>query len=278
FNPIGMTRTTFVPRENFAFPHSKTIDNQVYLLTMQDDESTEFFKPAGDIWSSAHDMGLYLITELKRGLNATGERIVDEHHLNYRKIPQVKTGHENHYGLGLNVGRHKGLTKIGHKGGTNGFGSLLGFYPEKQCGFVILTNGYGGHLLTDVIRRKLLELWFDTDEKSSETLIYNLRETKKYLTEFKEKLAEPPSDWIKSFLGKHRNDELGIFEIRQDGGDYILDIGIYKTKLMIHEEKNGKKTLAWITPPYIGFSLIPSEGESFKMVEEQHTYVFKKIG
>lgn len=278
FNPIGMTRTTFVPRENFAFPHSETLDRKIQLLTLEDDEGTDFDKPAGGIWSSAHDMGLYLITELKGGINSTGKRIFDEHNFKYRRAPQIRAGYDAEYGLGWGITKKKGLTQIGHDGGTSGFKSLLGFYPEKQCGFVILTNGFWGHFLTDVIRRKLLELWFDTDEKSSEMLKYNIQEMEKIVAEFKEKLSEPPSDLIKSFLGKHKNDELGIFEIRQDGGDYILDIGIYKTKLMIHEEKNGEKTLAWITPPYIGFSLIPSEGESFKMVEGQHTYVFKKIG
>lgn len=277
FVPIGMTRTTFVPEENFAFPHSETIGGKVQLLTLEDDKSTDFAKPAGGIWSSAHDMGLYLITELKGGINATGKRIFEERNFKYRRAPQVRAGYNIDYGLGWSISKRKALTLIDHSGGTNGFGSLLGFYPEKQCGFVVLTNGVGGHSLNWAIQCKLLELWFDTNEKSSEMLDYDIQEREKNVAEFKEKLSEPPSEWIKPFLGKHRNDELGLFEIRQDQGDYILDIGICKTKLMIHEEKNGEKTLAWITPPYVGFSLVPSGGKSFKMVEDQHTYVFEKI-
>ena len=124
---------------------------------------------------------------------------------------------------------------------------------------------------------KKIELWFDTNEKSSEQLDFFVQLIKKQEEAFKEKLSDPKAEWMKPFLGKHQNDELGIFEIKQEQGNYTLDMDVYKTKLMMHEEKNREKTLAFITPPFIGFTLIPVEGGSFKMIEGQHDYVFKKL-
>ena len=189
------------------------------------------------------------------------------------------TGYKSSYGLGWLVDVQKGLTQIYHSGGTAGFGSLLGFYPEQQCGFVILTNGTGGHVLNDVLRRKILELWFETSEKSSEIVIFSAQEYKKYADAFKEKLSAPSADWMQPFLGKHHNDELGFFEITQDQGHYFLDLndGICKTQLMVHEGHSGEKTLTWIEPPSWGTRMIPIEGNSFKLTEEQHSYDFRKV-
>ena len=277
FAPMGMTQTTFMPKENFALPHSKTIDGKVQFLTLQEDEGTDFQKPAGGIWSSAHDMALYLMTELKKGINPLGQRIFDEQNLLYRRIPQIKSSHDTHYGLGWEVAKQKGINSIAHGGATYGFMSSLSFYPDKNCGFIILTNGVTGGFLNAYIGSKLFELWFDTNEKSSELLDFFVQLNKKQEAAFKEKLSDPKAEWMKSFLGKHQNDELGVFEIKQDQGNYILNMDVYKTTLMMHEEKNGEKTLAFITPPFIGFTLIPMEGGSFKMIEGQHDYVFTRL-
>ncbi len=277
FRPMGMARTTFIPQDNFAFPHSETIEGEVTSLTLQDDEETDFSKPAGGIWSSAHDMGLYVITELNGGVNARRERVFDEQTLKHRRTPQVNVGHNSSYGLGWAIDVQKGLTQIGHGGRTSGFASLLGFYPEKKCGFVMLTNGLGGDSLNWAIRRKLLELWFDTSEKSSETLAATLQELKKGIAENRKKLSAPYPDWISPFLGKHHNEELGFFDITQEKGGYFLDAnsGLYKARLMTHEGHKGETTLACANPG--GIRLIPIEVNSFKIMEAQHSYEFKKV-
>ncbi len=278
FHPMGMARTTFTPQENFAFPHSATLEGEVTSLTLQDDAFTEFAKPAGGVWSSAHDMALYVITELSGGINARGERVFDEQNLKYRRTPQVKAGHNVSYGLGWLIEKKKGLTHVNHGGATLGFGAAFGFYPEKQCGFVMLTNGWGGHTLNDILRRKLLELWFDASEKSSEAVTLGAQEVKNHLAGIKEKLSEPSADWIRPFLGKHYNEELGFFEITQAQGGYFLDVndGLYKARLMAHEGHNGESSLSCADP--WGIHIIPIEGNSFKIMEAQHTYVFKKVG
>ncbi|MDP1723664.1 MAG: serine hydrolase domain-containing protein [Alphaproteobacteria bacterium] len=277
FEPMGMIQTTFTPIENFALPHSKTIDGKVQFLSLQDDEFSDFQKPAGGIWSSAHDMALYLITELQNGINPFGKRIFDKQNLMYRRIPQIKLGHDSYYGLGWGLTKPKGINCIRHGGGTFGFKSMLRFYPDKKCGFIILTNGVAGDFLHDYISSKILELWFDTNEKSSELLEHYSQLSDNQDIEFKEKLSEPKAEWMRPFLGKYQNDELGVFKIKQDQGNYIFDMGVYKTKLMMHEEKNGENTLGFIMSPFTGFTLIPMEGGSFKMIEGQHDYVFKKL-
>lgn len=278
FKPIGMNITTFAPQDNYALPHASNVDGENQTLTLFDDAFTDYCKPAGGVWSSAHDMALYIMTELDGGINPKGKRVFEETNLMYRRIPQAQAGHNRHYGLGWGIAKHKGIKLIAHDGGTNGFGSLLKFCPEKKCGFVVLTNGVSGHALNKAINARLLEVWFEINEKSSEVIEFFLKTSKNRVNEFKKRLSEPDPDWMMPFLGTHENKELGVFQIKQEQGIYTLDIGIYKTRLMLHVGKDNEKTLALIKPPFPGgLLLIPNKDGSFKMMEGQHNYVFKKM-
>src|SRR3990167_7884724 len=274
FKPMGMNATTFTPKENYAFPHATFITGDTQALTLRADEFTDFVKPAGGIWSNAHDMALYIITELQKGVNETGKRVFDEHNLIYRRTPHAQVIHNAYYGLGWIVLKYKGLTQIMHGGATGGFTSFLEFFPEKRCGFIILTNGISGSSLNAAIEAKILELWFGTNEKSSEKLAFAVKETKQQIEGLKG-LAEPNPAWMKPFLGKHENKKLGVFEIKENKGIYTLDTGLYKTKLMEQTGSKGEKLLMFIEPPFLGKTLIPLKEGSFKVVDEQHTYVFK---
>lgn len=276
FKPMGMNETTFTPKENYAFPHAISFTGDTKVLTLQEDEFTDFVKPAGGAWSSAHDLALFMITELKRGVNATGKRVFGEKNLMYRRTPQVQVTHNAYYGLGWFVIKYKGLTQISHGGATNGFVSNLRFFPEKQSGFVILTNSIMGASLNDAIGDKILELWFGSKEQSAEKLAFAVKQAKQKVEGFKG-LSEPHPEQMKALLGKHENKQLGVFEIKNKDGIYILDTGAYNTKLMTSSGSKNEKPLVLMEPPFMGTLLIPLEEGSFKIVEEQHTYVFKKV-
>lgn len=276
FKPMGMTETRFTPQANYAFPHSSSLMGTPRALTLQEDEFTNFVNPAGGVWSNAHDMALYIITELKKGVNTTGERVFDEQNLMYRRNLQAQVIHNIYYGLGWFVINNKNLTQIGHGGATSGFASGLKFFPEERCGYVILTNSLTGAYLNDAIGDKILELWFGSKEKPSDKLAFAVKQLKQQAEGLKG-LSELQPEQIIPLLGKHENKQLGVFEIKEKDGTYILDTGAYKTKLMTLSDSKGAKPLVLIEPPFVGKTLIPLNGDSFKVVEEQHTYVFKKV-
>lgn len=276
FRPMGMKETTFTPQANYAFPHAVSLSGEPRPLTLQEDEFTDFVNPAGGVWSNAHDMALYMITELKKGINVKGQRVFDEHNLMYRRTPQVQVLHNVYYGLGWFIIKYKGLTQISHGGATNGFASSLKFFPEKRCGFIILTNSSNGGFLNDAIGDKILELWFGAKEKPSEKLGFYVKQVAQQAEGLKG-LSEPTPEQMHALLGKHENHQLGIFEIKKEDGAYILDTDAYKTKLMTLPNPKGEKPLVMIEPPFVGKMLIPLKEGSFKIVEEQHTYLFKKI-
>jgi CubicO group peptidase (beta-lactamase class C family) len=53
---------------------------------------------------------------------------------------RLATGQVLGYGLGLYLGRYKGLLEIGHGGGTAGYSAHLARYPEKRLSVAILCN------------------------------------------------------------------------------------------------------------------------------------------
>lgn len=276
FKPMGMNSTTFTPKENYAFPHATSLTGETKTVTLQADEFTDFVKPAGGVWSNAHDMALYMITELQKGVNAKGKRVFDEHNLMHRRTPQVQVDRNTYYGLGWFFIKNKGISQISHGGATTGFVSFLSFFPEKKSGFVILTNSRTSFLLNEAISAKIFELWFETNEKSSDKIVFAANQLKQEAEGFKG-LVEPQPELMKPLLGKHENEILGIFEIKESNGTYTLDTGKYKTKLMVQEGGKGKKSLVFIAPPLAGKGLIPLKEGSFKMVEDQQTYIFKKV-
>jgi CubicO group peptidase (beta-lactamase class C family) len=276
--PIGAPGTTLKPKGDYALPHSTSLDGTPYVLTLHDDQFTDFIKPDDNIWSNAHDMGLYIITELQKGINPEGKRVFGEKNLMNRRVPQIKVSYDAYYGLGWYIFKNKGLIDIEHPGQSNGFYSRLYFFPEKESGIVILTNNAntGGQLI-EAIKAKILELWFGAHEKSAEKLEFALKQEKLKIDGFKG-LKELSADLMDPLLGKHKNKKLGVFEIKEDKGNYYLDVnnGIYKTQLMTLEGEKGEQSLVMVAPPFGGEMLVPSKDGSFKLIEEQNTYIFKK--
>ena len=68
-------------------------------------------RPAGGVWTSAHDLSKYVQMELAKGVLPNGKRLVSEENLLARRVPQVLVGEDVTYGMGLIVD-----TQLGHPG------------------------------------------------------------------------------------------------------------------------------------------------------------------
>jgi CubicO group peptidase (beta-lactamase class C family) len=97
--------------------------------------------PAGAINSSARDMAQWLRFLLARGVAPGGKRLLTEDSFSEMVKPQMVVAPKvMDYGLGWFVRKWRGLTVIEHGGNIDGFNAEVAFLPEKNLGFVLLTN------------------------------------------------------------------------------------------------------------------------------------------
>lgn len=98
--------------------------------------------PAGSINSSANDMAKWLQFVLAKGVTGDGKRIVSEKSFQEWLTPRMKVNPAGtvHYALGWFIQKWNGLTVVQHGGNIDGFNAMVAMIPEKNVGFVMLTN------------------------------------------------------------------------------------------------------------------------------------------
>ena len=108
--------------------------------------------PAGSVYSNANEMANWLRLMLAGGI-FDGKRLVSEKNFNELIAPQMKniSGTNADYGLGWYLVNRKGHKVIQHGGSIDGFRAQVSMMPDKNIGFVILTNSYKTPLIvTDI--------------------------------------------------------------------------------------------------------------------------------
>jgi len=129
FDPLGMSSTTFdmarALKGNHASPHGDSVDGKPSIASMDFNYSVMPHRPAGGVWTSAHDLVRYVQLELNRGKLPDGARLVSEENILVRRIPQIQTGEDQSYGMGLSIDRTWGVTVVHHGGSMAGFKSDL---------------------------------------------------------------------------------------------------------------------------------------------------------
>src|SRR4051794_18093607 len=165
FTPLGMNSTTFdmarALKANHASPHGENVDGKPQVANMAFNYSVMPHRPAGGVWTSAHDLIKYVQLEIARGKLPDGGRLVSEQNVLMRRQPQIPTGENQSYGMGLLEDKTWGVPVIHHGGSMAGFKSDLMFLPEYGIGAVLLTNSDSGGMLLRPMMRRLLEVLFD---------------------------------------------------------------------------------------------------------------------
>lgn len=154
FGPLEMNRTltsikNLDDKGNYATPHFKKDEAYDPIDYMCWDNVAA----AGGINSNVMDLTHWIALQLGRG-------ILDDDTFfsprSSREMWQVLTPlpitagsertfpstHFSGYGMGWQLMDYKGYKVIGHSGGTDGMTSYTALIPEKNLGFVILTNAY----------------------------------------------------------------------------------------------------------------------------------------
>jgi CubicO group peptidase (beta-lactamase class C family) len=143
FDPLQMTTSSFRLTESDEALLAKGYDSQegpavpfrrIYL------------RPAGNMHSSAHEMGRFVQMVLGWGELGTAF-IIDPEYLGNMEQPRTtlasQAGLRNGYGSGISMRLDLPFKVLGHGGGIEGFLSSYGYSPSRDVGYVVLLNSTG---------------------------------------------------------------------------------------------------------------------------------------
>jgi len=282
FTPLGMTSTTFdmerALRGNHASPHGDDVDGKPRLASMAFNYSVMPHRPAGGVWTSAHDLVKYVQLELARGKLPNQTQLVSEQNLLMRRQPQIATGENQSYGMGLSDDRTWGVSVIHHGGSMAGFKSDLMFLPEYGVGAVLLTNADNGGMLLRATMRRLLEVLFDGKPEAVGNVDAAAANYKAELAKHRERLVVPPSPDLAAKLARnYSSPELGDLTVVRDAGATTFDFGEWKSQVASRKNDDGTISYFTIDPTNDGFEFVVAErsGKRALVIRDgQHEYAF----
>ena len=137
--PIGMTTAVVrvsEARRNPNYGHSYVSgDDGQPVSADPEDVDGDVLAPSGTVKANVEEMGRYVQTMLAGGVAPDGKRVVEADTLETLWEPDLED-----YGLGWEIGEVGGETLIMHEGSFDNYLGVVGFWPEADLGFVILTN------------------------------------------------------------------------------------------------------------------------------------------
>jgi CubicO group peptidase (beta-lactamase class C family) len=286
FRPLGMRHTRLkiaaARRAEHASPHGMNLKLEVVPTRLSDELAVESILPAGAAWSCLKDMERYLLVELGKGALPGSKRLVSEENLLKRRERYAKITDKLHYGLGLMVEKVHDVTVVHHGGDTAGFQADMFFLPDHGVGGVVLINAQAGGAFRKAVRRRLLELLFDGEEKAERRFAFDIEHLEKVNKKELEQITfKPDLAWLKQYTGTFHNEGLGRITLAVRRGRGVLDVGEWRSTVGQKKEKDGTLKLLTLDPPWQGLELLPGEtkiGTELVFEIGQHRYVFSKQG
>jgi len=282
FDPLGMKSTTFdyarALAGNHASPHGDDVDGKPTVASMAFNYSIVPARPAGGVWTSAHDLMRYVQLELALGKLPNGKQLVSAENLLARRAPQIALGEDATYGMGLVVERTYGVPVVSHGGSMAGFRSNLYFLPDSGIGAVLLTNSDNGGMLLGPFGRRLLEVVFDGKLEAAGDVASHAATHKAELTKARERLVVPAAPTLVAGLAKrYSSRELGDIAVLNQDGVTTFDFGEWKSTVASRKNDDGTVSFITIDPTDDGFEFVMGEraGKRVLIIRDgQHEYIF----
>lgn len=262
FTPLGMTQTTAdfaegVRGANRASSHARSMlgENEPFPLSWE--KMVIPVAPAGAVWSTVHDLGLYVAEEMQEGVSASGTRVVSAANVKKRWEKRVSAGPKTYYGLGWGAGFSRGLRFLDHGGAVLGMRSKLTFVPEKKFGIAFLANGDGRYSVTRHVTDKVVALLFGAEDVTAKNRPLLLGEFQREQAEERAELDEAAKlDWSRGWLGAYTNPELGSVKLSRVGGRVMIDVGEWRARVLPMKPKDGRQRAVISSPPLSGLPLV----------------------
>jgi hypothetical protein len=264
---------------DFASPHSEDVDGNPAVASMDLNYSVVPHRPAGGVWTSAHDLSKYVQLELALGKLPDGTQFVSEENLLMRRKPQISTGEDSTYGMGLEEDKTWGVTVVHHGGSLFGYKSDLMLLPDSGIGAVLLTNADTGGMLLRPLMRRLLEVVFDGKPEAVGDLDSRVATHKAAVAKERERLVVPASkDEVDKLAAHYTSNGLGPLTVRRDGTGTVFDFGEWKSTVASRKNDDGTISFYTIDPPIAdGFEFVVGNRSGKRVLvirDGQHEYVF----
>jgi CubicO group peptidase (beta-lactamase class C family) len=284
FAPLGMNSTTFdmarAQKGNHAWPHGDDVNGQPAVANMAFNYAVVPHRPAGGVWTSAHDLARYVQFELALGKLPDGKQLVSEENLLMRRKPQVPIGEDQFYGMGLEVDKTWGVPVIHHGGSLAGYKSDLMFLPDYGIGAVLLTNSDTGGLLLRPLMRRLLEVVFDGKPEAAGDVDSRAASHKAAFAKERERLAVPASTGeVAKLAPRYTSTALGELKVERLAAATIFDFGEWKSTVASRKNDDGTISFITIDPATMGFEFVAGERDGKRVLiirDGQHEYVFNE--
>ena len=235
FEQLGMNRT-FTTAEsiqratNISTPHSLVADKIEPLL--HDEINPQAY---GGVYSSVHDLGIWLRTLLEKGnfeeKNVIPESAIQKMWMSHTIIGKDFAADRNRYfktyGLGWEIMQYQNQEVIQHGGAYAGTLTSVAMIPSLRLGIVILTN-QDGHLLQEALKWQLIDAFLG---KSAPDYIQTIveRRQKRKLEQTTQKSDTEKKDFNTGFslpmhqlIGSYESEVYGKATIERRKNDYIL--------------------------------------------------------
>jgi CubicO group peptidase (beta-lactamase class C family) len=283
FGPLGMSHTTFDFAEalkgDVAQPHGEDVDGKPARARMDPNECIIPWRPAGGMWTSAHDLSKYVQMELAKGMLPDGKRLVSEENLLERRKPQVLVSEDVTYGMGLFVDTKWGIPVIHHGGDLFGYHSDMIWLPDHGVGAVILTNTDSGVYLRGPFMRRLVELLFDGKPEAADQIRVGAQQRRAAIAKDRERLVVPadPAE-VAKLAPRYVNPALGEVAVKsQPDGGLVFDVGEWHSSVASRKNDDGTISFITIDPSVSGFEFVRADKDSKRSLvfrDSQHEYVF----
>jgi len=280
FAPLGMSSTTFDYAKalagNHAVAHAQDVDGKTATAVMALNYSIIPFRPAGAAWSNVADMLRYVQMELATGTLPDGRRYISAGPLLERRKPQVPTGKDSTYGMGLSVDTTYGIPVVHHGGDMVGYHSDMIWLPDHGVGAVVLTNGDPGWLIRSMFRRKLLEVLFDGRPEADADLAARAKTYFEVLAAERKLLTVPAAaDLASGLASEYANAALGGIRVSREGAETVFDFGEWKSPVATRKNPDGTVSFLTTAPGILGFEFVLGAGRTLTVRDAQHEYKFE---
>lgn len=174
--------------------------------------------PAGNMYSSAHDLAKFLSWVFDQEATPDREIVSPETFRQMITPEQEADGKPQSFGIGFQVQQFDGYQKIGHGGAVYGFSTQLEALPERQLGVVAMSSLDGSNAVVERIAHYALRLLLAVqDQQPLPEYVKTTRLTK---------------DRARELVGRYENSESGKWvEVEELDGRAWLRNGTFRSEL-----------------------------------------------
>lgn len=238
--PLDMNRTGFaelVNDANIAKPHA-IINKELKAIPRED---SKLFAAAGGVFSTARDLGNWMILHLNegkfKGKSVLRPETIHEMHkpsmvadVSFTETPPITENSGYTFGLGWDSFHFQNALIVEKSGALDGVRSIVTLIPEKKRGIAIVAN-LNLTPLPEIIRAKYLNQVFGVEATYDKAFQDFDELIEKIFAIPKPDKALPLSHTLDSFMGVFNSEVYGNAEIKKDGDKLSLIFGPVKATL-----------------------------------------------